>query len=94
VVVMTGTGPEIWVENALLTPDTAAFWRTFPEVVVHQTAHPDVHVIDALTREELNRVRSAGFRVTCFAPAREYLEKLLQYRMQEAGVTMAGGAGH
>jgi len=88
--VMTGTGPEIWLENPLFAEDTTTFWRGFPEVVAHQKAHPDVHFIDALTLEEIARVRHEGFAVYCFAPAREYLEKLLGYRMQDAGVALAG----
>jgi len=89
-VVMTGTGPEIWVENALFAADTAQFWRRFPEVVVHQTRNPDVHFIDALTREEIARVRNAGYQVYCFAPARSYLESILRYNMGAEGVTPVG----
>jgi hypothetical protein len=59
-------------------------------VVVHQTRNPDVHFIDALTREEIARVRNVGYRVYCFTPARAYLESILQYDMGAEGVTPVG----
>jgi hypothetical protein len=90
-VVMTGDGPEIWVENALFMADTTAFWRGFPEVAVRQRRNPDALFIDALTPGELARVRSAGYRVYCFAPAQEYLEHVLGYRMDEMRVMLVGG---
>jgi hypothetical protein len=89
-VVMAGSGPETWVENPLLVPDTAAFWRDFLEIVVHRRDDPGVHIIDALSPAEVERVRKAGYRVYCYGPAREYLEKLLRYRMDSLNVPLAG----
>ncbi len=84
--VMTGSGPEAWVENPLLQPDTAAFWRSFDEVVVRRRDDPGVHLIDALPPIDVARVRAAGYRVYCFGPAQEYLEKVLRYRMDSLAI--------
>jgi hypothetical protein len=91
-VVMTGGGSEVWVENPLFVPDTAAFWREFPEIVVHRRDDPGVHIIDALSPGDVDRVRRAGYRVYCYAPAQEYLEKVLRYRMDSLSVPLAGAS--
>lgn len=88
-VVMAGNGPEIWLENDLFRRDTAAFWTRFPEVVVHQRRDPRVHILYGLPAAELTLVREAGYRVYFHDPAREYLERVLGYRMDEQGVTAA-----
>jgi hypothetical protein len=91
-VVMTGGDQELWVENPGLRVDTSAFWKSFGETAVHQTRNSDVHFIQLLTREELERVRSAGFSVYYSEQNKEYVEMICGYSMSEMGVRPVLGA--
>jgi len=87
-IVMIGGDREVWLENEGLVIDTSDSWKGFTEMVVHQTRNPDVHFINVMNREELERARAAGFSVFCTEWNREYLERIAGYRMETMGVPL------
>jgi hypothetical protein len=85
-IVMTGSGPVFWFQNDNVELDT--LWKDFNDPVVRRRTEPDVHFIPLLTKAELERVRSAGYAIYCTQDAREYVEWVTRYTMDEAGVIL------
>ncbi len=87
-IIMTAGGPIVWFENENMAADSSTFLVSSTDPTAHFIHNPDFHIIDAMRRNEVQRARSMGYAIYCFAPAREYLEMVLGYNMEEEGVMM------
>ncbi len=86
-IIMTAGGQIMWFENENMAADSATFLVSSTDPTAHFIHNPDFHIVDAMKRDEVELARSMGYAVYCFAPAREYLEAILGYSMEDAGVT-------
>ncbi|MCZ6777295.1 MAG: hypothetical protein O7D34_12725 [Ignavibacteria bacterium] len=86
--VMTGGGAVFWFQNPLFERDPTPLWQQLDEHTVHQKRNPDVHYVPMLNRSELELARSEGYAIYCMENAKEYIERMMGYTMDEAGVVV------
>ncbi|MFN0156875.1 MAG: hypothetical protein ACKVRP_02245 [Bacteroidota bacterium] len=87
-VVMTGSGPILWLENDALEEDTVGLLRSTTERVYRQKTDPEVRFIDALPLDEVKRLQRDAYTIYCVESMVEYLESFLGYDMRNNDVVI------
>jgi hypothetical protein len=87
-VVIVGIGEQFWFENAQVEKDTGAFWRSFHDIATHSVTNHDLHFIALMSREEIGRAHTAGYRPFCVAQRRLYIESVIGASARDVGVTV------
>jgi hypothetical protein len=86
--VMTGGGAVWWFQNDYVERDSTQLWQQLDEQTVHQKGNPAVHYVPMLNRNELELARSEGYAIYCMENAKEYIECMMGYTMEESGVVV------
>jgi hypothetical protein len=85
-VVMTGGDVTFWFENDLVEPDPSGPWEHLRHKVTRSLQYPGVWFVAYLSPEEVRFVREEGLDIVCPEPARKYVERAAQYRLEDLGI--------
>lgn len=85
-IVMTGSGVPFSFENSLTEPDSSAFWRGVGKPVFRSTLHTNVCFVESLEPAEMAYVRTGGYLVYCIEGARQRVERLTGFTLEDSEV--------